>query len=470
MRRIDRRTFVKRSVLAGGAIAVPGALGGLVRLSGGLLPPDANAAPAGLGAGLGDGGYGPLVRAGDEISLPHGFTYRRFGTAGDPMSDGNLTPIAHDGMGAFATPDGKIRLLRNHEESSGSTVPPIADENAYDSHAGGGVVTLEVDPESRELLRDFISLNGTTVNCDGGATPWGSWLSCEETNAGPGQGFERRHGYVFEVPSSAEGPVEPVPLRAMGRFTHEAVMVDPTTGIVYLTEDIAYAPAKGRPGSGFYRFLPDEPGRLAAGGRLQALAIQASPNYLTMRGQRVGRALPVTWVDVEDPDPPEVDDDASAVFRQALARGAAIFHRLEGAAFADGRGYFDATTAGDAGRGQIWQYRPLPDSGGELRLVFESTDPAILNSPDNLAVSPRGGLVICEDPNETDAFLRGLTPDGRIFDFARNIKNDTEFAGACFSPDGRTLFANLQGPITVRQKGDPGFTLAIWGPWERGAL
>ncbi|MFQ5747022.1 MAG: alkaline phosphatase PhoX [Gemmatimonadota bacterium] len=464
---MDRRTFVKRGMLAGGALAVPGALGGLARLSRGLLPPDAAAVPP---AGLGDGGYGPLVPAGDELALPRGFTYRRFGTAGDPMSDGNLTPIAHDGMGAFATPGGKIRLLRNHEEDSGPIVAPIAAENAYDPRAGAGVVTLEVDPESRELLRDFCSLNGTAVNCAGGETPWGSWLSCEETGEGPAQGFGRRHGYVFEVPSAAEGPVEPVPLRAMGRFEHEAVMVDPASGIVYLTEDIAYDPDDGLPGSGFYRFLPDRPGDLAAGGRLQVLAVEGAPGYLTVRGQRVGDRLPVTWLDLDDPDPPEVDADSSALFRHALELGAAIFHRLEGAFWADGGGYFDATTGGDARRGQIWQYRPLPDGRGELRLAFESPGPSVLNSPDNLCVSPRGGLVICEDPDGAAPFLRGLTPDGRIFDLAHNITSETEFTGACFSPDGRTLFVNFQGPNSVTERGDPGFTVAIWGPWERGAL
>lgn len=95
----------------------------------------------------------------------------------------------------------------------------------------------------------------------------------------------------------------------------------------------------------------------------------------------------------------------------------------------------------------------------------------MLDNPDNLTVSPRGGIVMCEDGGGSD-FVRGLTPGGEVFDLAKNILNDTEWAGATFSPDGRTLFVNIQGP-TRGQAADhegEGLTVAIWGPWRRGAL
>ena len=126
-------------------------------------------------------------------------------------------------------------------------------------------VEVEVRPDGEaELKTQFVSLAGTFVNCAGGETPWGSWLTCEETTASTGM----PHGYVFEVP--ADGFGDPTPIRDMGRFSHEAVAIDPFTGYVYETED-AGASLMGFFGasskSGFYRFVPNVSGRLAAGGR-----------------------------------------------------------------------------------------------------------------------------------------------------------------------------------------------------------
>ncbi len=100
--------------------------------------------------------------------------------------------------------------------------------------------------------------------------------------------------------------------------------------------------------------------------------------------------------------------------------------------------------------------------------MFESPSRELLDRPDNITVSPRGGLVVCEDA-APEQYVRGITKDGRIFNFARNIANTTEFCGACFSPDGRTLFLNIQG--STRDEGTvPAMTFAVQGPWERGAL
>ncbi|HUG40525.1 MAG TPA: alkaline phosphatase PhoX [Longimicrobiales bacterium] len=450
---IHRRDFLGRTVrFGGGALAGFSALHALGRL--------ASASSRALhGAGRGEGGYGPLVEAGVELALPEGFEYTRFGALGTIMDDDLPTPPGHDGMGAFPLPNGNIRLIRNHELlGKVPGTPPYP--RPYDEMTGGGTTSLEVDPESRTLVRSFSSLGGTVRNCAGGVTPWGSWLTCEEATAGARMGLRHSHGYVFEVPASAEGPVSPVPLPAMGRFVHEAVAVDPETRIIYETED--------QTRGGFYRFIPaargepDGPADLARGGRLQMLGIVGQRRYDCSRGQTVGQPLPVRWVDIPDPDPDDAEERQDAVFIQGWDRGGARFSRVEGCWYADGAICFTSTDGGDAGLGQVWEFRPAGDRG-TLTLLFESPDASVLQYPDNVCVSPRGGIVLCEDglaPNH----VRGLTPEGLVFDFARNIKGvgHAEFAGATFSPDGRTLFVNIQN--------DPGATFAIWGPWENGAL
>lgn len=417
-------------------------------------------------AGLGHGGYGLLRPAGPELALPEGFNYTVLSFTGKPMSDGTPTPCAFDGMAAFALPNGNVRLIRNHENRDEPDTAAVKGDasKAYDRKGGGGTTSLEVrvgKDGAAELVRDFVSLNGTIVNCAGGPTPWGSWLSCEESVDGRVNGWGEEHGYIFEVPASAERLVTPVPLKAMGRFVHEAIAVDPVTGIVYETEDHS-------PTAGFYRFLPAERGRLAAGGRLQVLAVEGRPNLDTGMGQKVGAKLSARWVDIADPDPSENGNNPTAIFDQGFTQGAARFARLEGCWYGDRSIYFDATNGGDAQVGQVWRYRPTSRERGELVLVFESPSRDVLDCPDNITVSPRGGIVMCED-GEGEQYLRGLTPEGAIFDLGKNVLNTSEFAGACFSPDGRVLFVNIMG--STRDSGrEEGRTLAIRGPWERGAL
>lgn len=419
------------------------------------------------------------------LDLPEGFSYKLLNRTGGEMSDGFLRPGRPDGMACFAHPKeaGKLVLIRNHENwpntTSGNPFGPNNERldrlkrgKLYNVKPDGtpffgGTTNVIVDADTLEVEKDFLSLIGTTGNCAGGATPWGSWLSCEEAPISRAQGVAKDHGFVYEVPAGAKGPVDPKPLKAMGRFAHEACSVDPASGIVYMTEDQGAAL--------FYRFIPDTPGDLAKGGTLQALVIDGweqadtrnwPADWSTPHARTVtpGQQFATRWITLD-----EVEAPAGDLAARGTAAGAAIFCRGEGLAFGREEGgihahYFNCTQGGKFQTGQVWRYRPGADEGtasetpGTLTLLYESPDADTLDLCDNLAVTPWGDLMLCED-GRGDNYLRGLTTDGTIYDFARNAHEmRAEFCGACFSPDGRTLFVNVQ---------EPGMTYAITGPWER---
>lgn len=466
MTHVDRRRFLLTGAkYAGGAIAAPSLLG--LMACNDVVPSSPDGVARLARATRGSGGYGSLSAdpSGLPFLIPAGFTLRQLSKAGDPMKGtgtGNV-PNALDGMGAFNMSNGDIRLVRNHEmrDSANASVP--MGMKPWDNKAGGGCTSLQVrvDPITGEpsVIDEFVVLSGTMVNCAGGPTPWGSWLTCEETTEGTSAGRLKNHGYVFEIPASATSEIAAVSLNAMGRFSHEAVAVDPVYGHVYETEDAGS-------NSGFYRFIPNVLGDLTQGGKLQMLALDGRPQYnSTGGGTPTGVPLPASWVDVNQPD-----SISPSCFSQGLANGGTRFARLEGCWWGDNSVYFNATNGGAVGAGQVWQYRPLTPNTGQLVLVFESPSTTVLDAPDNICVSPRGGLVICEDGGGTQ-YLRGLTREGTIFDFVRaaSATNATEFAGACFSPSGNILFFNTQGS-TSRTGTERGGTFAIWGPWTSGAL
>jgi hypothetical protein len=416
----------------------------------------------------------PLVPVNDQttglplLKLPDGFRYVSFGRTAEPLADGTPTPAAHDGMAVVKALGDRLVLVRNHEVKSdrGSFARrgPI-----YDPAGAGGCTILEFDAVQGLWLGARAGFAGTIVNCAGGPTPWGTWLTCEETVAGPESGELRKpHGYVFEVP--VDGKTDPAPLRAMGRFVHEAAAVDPRSGYVYLTEDRPTRPSAGMVGSGFYRFRPTVAGRLARGGTLEMLKVAGTTNAdLTGRRSQVRLGPPhaTQWVEIADPDrahSPETND-TQGVFKQGYAQGAAFFARLEGCWYDSGKIFFVSTSGGGAGKGQVWTYDPERE---QLTLIFESSGAAQLNNPDNVTVHPAlGTVVLCEDGGGVGERMHLLNPDGRLRAFAENsIRSGLlgpsdyrtgEWAGACFSPDGAWLFANIQ---------KPGITFAITGPWE----
>jgi secreted PhoX family phosphatase len=333
--------------------------------------------------------------------------------------------------------------------------------------APGGCTTLVFDSAKESLVRSFVSLSGTLQNCAGGPTPWGTWLSCEENVGDPlnkdkdgkSTGYTRDHGWVFDV--KPEAASAPQPLTGLGRFVHEAVAIDPTTGIVYLTEDSNPA--------GFYRFIPNTPGDLVSSGKLEMLSAIGRPD--TRKRVPPNAEFDVKWVPIADPTLGHTPKtrDGKGVFTQGQKLGGSSFARLEGVFFADSRMVITATSGGNASQGQVWEYTPGKE---KLRILFESPSKEILNMPDNLCATPQGCVVLCEDGGRRGQRLQGLTPTGELFPFAENamvlkgekhgFKGDFrggEWSGVCFSQDGKWMFANMQSP---------GVTLAITGPWQDG--
>ena len=425
--------------------------------------------------------WGPLQKDPHRIlNLPDGFSYRVISRTGDRMSDGFLVPGKPDGMAAFPSAEGQVVLVRNHENSNGSgEAGPFKDNQKlpedfdsalfYDPGKGkiapflGGTSNLVFNPATGELEREFLSLIGTDRNCAGGPTPWGTWITCEEP-ADLVSDWGLKHGYCFEVPaSSTPGLTKPVPLKAMGRFRHEAIAVHPGSGTVYLTED--------RGDGMIYRFLPKEPGQLAAGGKLQALKIRERQSVDTRNWPGDAEPFPkrerlkVEWMDLEDIDAP-LDD----LRLRGVAAGAARFSRGEGMWYGSKEQvgeesiYWACTDGGKNQKGQIFRYFPSPVEGqsseseqpGELELFLEPNDTDLLKNGDNICIAPSGDLVICEDTGGVNS-VRGVTPEGEFYTIAENAISGSEFCGACHSPDGKWLFVNIQ---------TPGITLAITGPWR----
>ena len=489
---VDRRSFLKRGAAVGG---------GVLALAG---PMQAIAARAALAAGssgvaANNGGYGPLGPVPDHtdgvvrLHLPKGFQYRSFTPTGTVMDDGVVTPGRHDGMAGFHLGRGRVRLVRNQEINNPGAA--LGDPSrAYDPMAQGGTTTLEVTQHAAQVS-SWVSINGTQMNCAGGATPWNTWVTAEETVNGPdvtadftgvpNDPLHKPHGFIFEVPASRNiNEYTPgTPILAAGRFPHEAVDVDPVSGFLYETEDNFGFP------SGFYRYKPPVHPRSAGGfvdgGVLEMLAVAGVPNADLAAGQPPGATYPVEWVTIDEPYPGAPSGDGTFdtltdqnvaltfVGDQGRAKGAAIFSRLEGIFFNAGKVYLVSTQGGATapgfpapsgfgdGHGQVWVYDTATET---ITLLFESPSPEVLELPDNVAVTP-GGTVLLNEDGPVENFLRGLTPAGEIFDFARNAiegREGDEFAGSTWAPGTRTLFVNIQASSAI--------SFAIWGPWAKGAF
>ncbi|MET9886782.1 alkaline phosphatase PhoX [Streptomyces sp. NPDC006430] len=475
---LSRRDFTARTVIAGAGVALTGTVGALATAPGALAADDStqrdeHGRPC-------EPGYGPLLAdPAGLLALPAGFSYRVITHSGvTTLESGESTPSNHDGTAAFEGHRGVTLLVNNHElkgkRANWAHPVPLAEGLVYDPAAAGGCTVVEVRRGGE--VAEWVGVAGTSTNCAGGATPWGTWLTCEETEDLAGKnGMTKDHGYVFEVdPHDRRANRDPQPIKAFGRYAHEAVVIDPRQGHAYLTEDASgpngllyrWTPPSGfRHGRGKLRTLAADAGVLAA-----AKCFDSAGRFVDdlSRTTKIGTVYGVDWVAVPDRDARTVP------VRKQFADGAVTRARkLEGMWWADAGAYFVSSYAreespGTAHDGQVWFYDPKRRTVRLMVLLGVNADPSkdgSFDGPDNITVSPYGGLVIAEDGSGLQ-HLFGATESGRTYPLARNELNIgteqepdySEFTGVCFSPDGRTLYANIQ---------DPGIMLAITGPWRR---
>ncbi|NGO14259.1 DUF839 domain-containing protein [Streptomyces sp. HC44] len=480
---LTRRDFARRSAITGAGVALVGSVGAFATAPGALATQDTET--TGDDAERhGDGvGYGPLLADPKGIlALPAGFSYRVLTYSGKTkLESGEITPSNHDGTAAFPGPRGTTLLVNNHElkgpRANWKHPVPLTEGLVYDPAASGGCTVVEVRPGGQ--VAEWVGIAGTSTNCAGGSTPWGTWLTCEENSDKAGvNGMTKDHGYVFEVdPVDRRANRDPKPLKFFGRYDHEAVVIDPKRGHAYLTEDAAspnglffrWSPPKGfQYGRGKFRTLADDAGVLQA-----PKCYDSGGKFIDdlSRATKIGTVYGVDWVDVPDRDAKTV-----AVRKQFGAGEITRARKLEGMWWGDGGAYIVSSYAraespGAAHDGQVWFYDPRRRTLTLKVLLGVNPDPSVdgaLDGPDNITVSPYGGLILAED-GEGIQHLFGATDSGRTYPIARNDLNVgteeepeySEFAGVTFSPDGRTLYANIQ---------KPGILLAITGPWKRQTL
>ena len=385
---ITRRNLLGTGALAAGALAF-----------GPAFWRDALAAPATAGPGP----YGPLGPPdANGIALPRGFTAREIARAGQPVA-GTAYPwhIFPDGQATYALTDGGWVLVSNSESLAAT---------------GAGSSAIRFAPDGT-IVDAFRILAGTNANCAGGRTPWGTWLSCEEYDA----------GQVWEADPLGRQPAVNRP--ALGFFTHEAAAVDPVGRRVYMTED--------EPDGAFYRFTP-------------ALYPNLSSGTLEVMVGRAGGK--VAWVRV--PDPSQI----TAGPTRNQVPGAARFSGGEGIWYDSGVVYF--STKGD---NRVYSYDTRTDV---LDVMFdgEAQAAAGLSGLDNLTVSRSGDLFVCEDNGDPEISIGVITRERQAAKFltaSGSIHDGSELAGVIFDPSGGRMYFSSQ-----RARGGGGAVYEVTGPFR----
>ncbi len=383
---MDRRTLLRAGV-AGGAAAFSGSLWAGAALADPAQP--------------GESPYGPLQSADTlGIQLPVGFTSRMVARSRQAVTGTTYTwHDAPDGGACFAAGAGWIYV-------SNSEITP-----------GGGASAIRFDADG-SVASAYQILSGARQNCAGGATPWETWLSCEEVS----------RGYVYETDPT--GGANALRRDAMGRFKHEAAACDPTRQVIYLTED-------ERDGC-LYRFRPMTWGDLSAG----TLEVLVAGN---------ATSGPVSWAGVPDPD-------GWPRYTRYQVSGTKRFNGGEGCWYADGTCWF--TTKGD---NRVWAYDAVNE---RIDLAYDDSlvsGPAPLTGVDNITGSAGGDLYVAEDGGNMEINI--ITPDEVVAPFLRITgQSRSEICGPAFSPDGTRFYFSSQRGASGWSSG--GITYEVRGPFR----
>jgi secreted PhoX family phosphatase len=344
--------------------------------------------------------YGPLGSPDARgIMLPTGFTSRVLAQSGQVVAGTSYTwHDAPDGGACFPTANGGWIYVSNSEVAQ--------------KQGGVGALTFN----SGAIITDAKRvLSGTTRNCSGGPTPWGTWLSCEETNK----------GRVWEVDPT--GTALPLRRAKLGRFRHEAAAVDPVRKICYLTED--------EPDGRFYRFRYQKPNKLTLG----------TLEVATVNGGNV------TWTAVPDPT-------AASGPTRLQVPGSTVFDGAEGAWLGGSVVHF--TTKGD---NRVWAYDGATQTISVIYDKSTSCNP-VLGGVDNVTGTPFGDIYVAEDGDNMQLVL--LTPDGSVSPFLQVTgQAGSEITGPAFNPAGNRLYFSSQRAGV----NGTGITYEVTGPFRTSA-
>ena len=342
------------------------------------------------------------------LRLPRGFSSRVVARSGERVKadDDFVWHPAPDGGACFGVDDGGWIYVSNSE--------------IWGKKGGASALRFSA---AGEVTGGYSILQGTSGNCAGGATPWGTWLSCEEVD----------RGRVWECDPHGKSPA--IERRSLGLFRHEAAAVDPERGQIYLTED----ESDGR----LYRF--DASRTAKADWDLDSGVLYVA-EVLQDRSQ-------VRWHPVPNPTPSLTEEPTR---RQVLA--STRFKRAEGACFHRGRLYF--TTTQDE---RVWQYEP---SSSQLSVLYDDDffEKAVLTGVDNITASDSGDLLVAEDGGDMQVVL--LSAEGTVEPALQVVGHpDSEITGPALDPSGtRLYFSSQRGSTGIHEAG---VTFEVAGPWTR---